>query len=62
MARGCRANWLITSVFRLPSDTDRVTIMPVEEPPEADIAATPSETDYYKDINNVYGLLTVDPM
>ena len=33
-----------------------------EEPPEADIAATPSETDYYKDINNVYGLLTVDPI
>jgi len=25
-------------------------------------AAAPSETDYYKDINNVYGLLTVDPI
>ena len=26
------------------------------------VAAAPSETDYYKDINNVYGLLTVDPI
>ncbi len=33
-----------------------------EEPMEDVIAATPSETDYYKDINNVYGLLTVDPI
>ncbi len=34
-----------------------------EEPQESDIvAAAPSETDYYKDINNVYGLLTVDPI
>ena len=32
-----------------------------EEPVEA-MAAAPSETDYYKDINNVYGLLTVDPI
>ena len=29
IALGCLANWLITSVFRLPSDTDRVTIIPV---------------------------------
>ena len=33
-----------------------------EEPVEPDMMATPSETDYYKDINNVYGLLTVDPI
>lgn len=33
-----------------------------EEPMEAAMAAAPSETDYYKDINNVYGLLTVDPI
>ena len=33
-----------------------------EEPVEADMTAVPSETDYYKDINNVYGLLTVDPI
>ncbi|MEY8402893.1 flagellar biosynthesis protein FlhA [Oscillospiraceae bacterium 44-34] len=29
---------------------------------EPDLSAVPSETDYYKDINNVYGLLTVDPI
>ncbi len=33
-----------------------------EAPAEADMTAAPSETDYYKDINNVYGLLTVDPI
>lgn len=33
-----------------------------EEPAESDLMAVPSETDYYKDINNVYGLLTVDPI
>ena len=34
-----------------------------EQPAEAaGMAAAPSETDYYKDINNVYGLLTVDPI
>ena len=29
MARGWALNWPMTSLFRLPSDTDRVTIMPV---------------------------------
>ena len=29
MARGWAANWVMTSLLRLPSDTDRVTIMPV---------------------------------
>ena len=33
-----------------------------EEPAQSDLMAVPSETDYYKDINNVYGLLTVDPI
>ena len=33
-----------------------------EAPTEADMTMAPSETDYYKDINNVYGLLTVDPI
>ncbi len=33
-----------------------------EAPAQADMTAVPSETDYYKDINNVYGLLTVDPI
>ena len=33
-----------------------------EEPVEMDMTAAPSETDYYKDINNVYSLLTVDPI
>ncbi len=33
-----------------------------EAPAEADMTVAPSETDYYKDINNVYGLLTVDPI
>ena len=37
-------------------------LAPPEEPIEAAMAAAPSETDYYKDINNVYGLLTVDPI
>ncbi len=46
---------------RLERQTAEAMAQP-EEPPEADIAATPSETDYYKDINNVYGLLTVDPI
>jgi len=35
--------------------------LPEEEgPPEE--TAPPSETDYYKDINNVYSLITVDPI
>ena len=46
---------------RLERQTAEAMAQP-EEPPEADMAATPSETDYYKDINNVYGLLTVDPI
>ena len=29
IALGCAANWPITSVFRLPSETERVTIIPV---------------------------------
>ena len=29
-ACGCARNWEETSVFRLPSDTERVTIIPVE--------------------------------
>ena len=29
MARGWALNWLMTSVFRLPSETERVTIIPV---------------------------------
>ena len=29
MALGCALNWPTTSLLRLPSDTDRVTIMPV---------------------------------
>ena len=29
MARGWFLNWPMTSLLRLPSDTDRVTIMPV---------------------------------
>ena len=29
MARGWALNWPMTSLFRLPSDTDRVTIIPV---------------------------------
>ena len=36
--------------------------LPEEEGPPEELAAAPSETDYYKDINNVYGLLTVDPI
>ena len=40
-----------------------VELAQAEEPQEAvDMTAVPSETDYYKDINNVYGLLTVDPI
>jgi flagellar biosynthesis protein FlhA len=41
---------------------ETVELAQAEEPTEAAMAAAPSETDYYKDINNVYGLLTVDPI
>ncbi|MCI8686765.1 MAG: flagellar biosynthesis protein FlhA [Lawsonibacter sp.] len=41
---------------------ETVELAQAEEPAEAAMAAAPSETDYYKDINNVYGLLTVDPI
>lgn len=37
-------------------------LVQTEAPAEADMTAAPSETDYYKDINNVYGLLSVDPI
>ncbi len=37
-------------------------LVQTDEPAEADMTAAPSETDYYKDINNVYGLLNVDPI
>ena len=40
-----------------------VEVPQTEEPAEVSaMAAAPSETEYYKDINNVYGLLTVDPI
>ncbi len=41
---------------------ETVELAQAEEPAEAAMEAAPSETDYYKDINNVYGLLTVDPI
>ena len=41
---------------------EAVEMLQSEEPAVSDMAAVPSETDYYKDINNVYGLLTVDPI
>ncbi len=36
--------------------------MAVEQQAAPEAEAMPSETDYYKDINNVYSLLTVDPI
>ncbi len=41
---------------------ENVEALQSEEPAQSDLLAVPSETDYYKDINNVYGLLTVDPI
>ena len=41
---------------------ETVEALQSEEPAQSDLLAVPSETDYYKDINNVYGLLTVDPI
>lgn len=41
---------------------ETVEALQPEEPAQSDLMAVPSETDYYKDINNVYGLLTVDPI
>ena len=51
--------------FMMSGQLDRqeaAAALPPEEPLETDLTAAPSETDYYKDINNVYGLLTVDPI
>ena len=51
--------------YLMSSRLDRkeaVEALQPEEPAESDLLAVPSETDYYKDINNVYGLLTVDPI
>ena len=51
--------------YLMSSRLDRketVEALQPEEPAQSDLLAAPSETDYYKDINNVYGLLTVDPI
>lgn len=51
--------------YLMSSRLDRkeaVEALQPEESAQSDLMAAPSETDYYKDINNVYGLLTVDPI
>ncbi len=51
--------------YLMSSQLDRQTAVEAyqpAEPAESDLLPVPSETDYYKDINNVYGLLTVDPI
>ncbi len=47
--------WWMNSKLKIPSAP---ALEEIEEP--AEIVQTPSETDYYRDINNVYNLLTVD--
>jgi len=49
-----------TMIQRLGRRQAAEAAMAVEAPPAE--APAPSETDYYKDINNVYSLLTVDPI
>ncbi len=43
-------------------DQQEVQAAAVEEEAPAQAPPVPSEADYYKDINNVYNLLTVDPI
>ncbi|MCI9351928.1 MAG: flagellar biosynthesis protein FlhA [Lawsonibacter sp.] len=53
--------WIMSGRLERKAAVDQV--QSAEEPMEASaMAAAPSETDYYKDINNVYGLLAVDPI
>ena len=47
---------------RMEQDKAAEAAVEAAETPAAEAEAAPSETDYYKDINNVYSLLAVEPV
>ena len=55
------AGWFISGRLERQEAVQAAEAAAVEAAP-AEAAAQPSATDFYKDINNVYSLLTVDPI
>ncbi len=53
--------WFVSSRMEQERQ-ETAAIQAAEEQQQAGEAAAPSETDYYKDINNVYNLLSVEPI
>ncbi|NBI10001.1 flagellar biosynthesis protein FlhA [Colidextribacter sp. OB.20] len=53
--------WLMSGRLERQEAVEQIQSQETAEAAAA-MAEAPSETDYYKDINNVYGLLSVDPI
>ena len=56
------AGWWMTGRLEKQRAAEEAAIAAAQQPAEETAAAQPSPGDYYKDINNVYGLLSVDPI
>ena len=56
------AGWWMTGRLEKQRAEEEAAIAAAQQPAEEAAAAQPSPGDYYKDINNVYGLLSVDPI
>ena len=56
------AGWWMTGRLEKQRAEEEAAIAAAQQPAEETAAAQPSPGDYYKDINNVYGLLSVDPI
>ncbi len=56
------AGWFVSSRMERERQETAAIQAAAEQEKQASETAAPSETDYYKDINNVYNLLSVEPI
>ncbi len=56
------AGWFVSSRMERERQEPAAIQAAAEQEKQASETAAPSETDYYKDINNVYNLLSVEPI
>ncbi len=56
------AGWFVSSRMERDRQETAAIQAAAEQEKQASETAAPSETDYYKDINNVYNLLSVEPI
>ncbi len=56
------AGWFVSSRMEQERQETAAIQAAAEQEKQASETAAPSETDYYKDINNVYNLLSVEPI